>query len=219
LSPIAAPSTTSPALARGDTRRLRARTRSEVDGRRSAGGGLRSGVSEPASPPAGLLPASLNLGYARLTMKHTDEKPSPRPNLTDRLDALTAFLPIFEDLGFSFGSWVGGKPMPHQLSNTPSFVPSDPAQAFVRVAHDTGWVLADLDWKSWKNSAEARELVDAPEALARATPEQLAKLLTALVRQERFVEGSLAQAFDLGILVAILRRADALLREVRTEEE
>jgi hypothetical protein len=100
----------------------------------------------------------------------------------------------------------------------PSFVPSDPAEAFVRMAHDMGWVLPDLDWKSWKDGAEAGELLNCPETLARATPEQLAKLLTILVRQDRFVEGSLGRVFDSGLLVAIVRRADALRHEISTEE-
>jgi hypothetical protein len=164
------------------------------------------------------LPASLNLGYADLTMKNTDGRMMLHPSLTERLDRLAAFLPVFEDPGFSFGSWIGGKPMPHLQLHMPSFVPSDPAEAFVRMAHDMGWVLSDFDWKSWKVGGEAGELLNNSETLARATPEQLAKLLTVLVRQDRFVEGSLAQAFDSGFLVAIVRRADALRREISTEE-
>ncbi len=35
-------------------------------------------------------------------------------------------------------------------------------------------------------------------------------LLTALVRQERFNEGALAHAFDTGLLLAIVERAEAL---------
>jgi len=166
----------------------------------------------------GHLPASLNLGYAGLTMKNTDGRPMLLPSLAERLDRLAAFLPIFEDPGFSFGLWIGGKPMPHLQVHMPSFVPSDPAEAFARMAHDMGWVLPDFDWKSWKDGAEAGELLNCPETLARATPEQLAKLLTVLVRQDRFVGGSLAQAFDSGFLVAIVRRADALRREISTEE-
>jgi hypothetical protein len=160
----------------------------------------------------------MNLGYADFTMKHTDGRTALRPSLTERLGQLAAFLPIFEDSGFSFGLWIGGKPMPHGQLHMPTFVPSDPAEAFVRMAHDMGWVLPDLDWKSWKSGAEARELLNNPETLARATPEQLAMLLTILIRQDRFVEDSLAQAFDSGFLVDILRRADALLREISAKE-
>jgi len=47
--------------------------------------------------------------------------------------------------------------------------------------------------------------------VAAATPEQLAMLLTAIVRSDRFVEGSIAGAFESGLLVAICRRAATLL--------
>ena len=50
-----------------------------------------------------------------------------------------------------------------------------------------------------------------PEAVAAATPEQLAWLLTAIVRSDRFVEGSIEGAFESGLLARIARRAAALL--------
>jgi hypothetical protein len=56
-------------------------------------------------------------------------------------------------------------------------------------------------------------LRDHPEALASATPDQLAKLITVVVRQERFYEGSLAGAFEDGLVLAIVRRAGVLARE------
>jgi hypothetical protein len=57
-------------------------------------------------------------------------------------------------------------------------------------------------------------LKDDPEATAAATPDQLARLLTAIVRSDRFVEGSIAGAFDSGLLARIARRAAALLAEL-----
>ena len=41
------------------------------------------------------------------------------------------------------------------------------------------------------DSKEAMRLRDDPQALAAASAEQLAKLLTVLIRQDRFVEGRL----------------------------
>jgi hypothetical protein len=152
-------------------------------------------------------------GYVRLVMKAQEAKATGSRSLAERLDRLAAFLPMFEDREFRLGLWVGGRPLPHGMLHVPEFVLSDPAVALVEAAYDAGWVLADFDWASWKNSAEARELTRDPQALARATHEQLAKLLTVLIRQDRFVDGTLAEAFDSGLLVAILRRADALRRE------
>jgi hypothetical protein len=47
--------------------------------------------------------------------------------------------------------------------------------------------------------------------VAGATQEELAKLLTAIIRSDRFVEGSLEGAFESGLLAAICRRAAVLL--------
>jgi uncharacterized protein DUF6508 len=43
--------------------------------------------------------------------------------------------------------------------------------------------------------------------------DQLAWLLTAIIRSDRFVEGSIAGAFESGLLARIARRAAVLLAE------
>ena len=50
------------------------------------------------------------------------------------------------------------------------------------------------------------QLRDDPAALQSATPEQLGRLLTVLIRQDRFIDGSLAGAFESAFLLEILRR-------------
>ena len=49
-------------------------------------------------------------------------------------------------------------------------------------------------------------MVDDPAALHEATPRQIARSLTALKRQDRFVEGELAGAFESGLFGRILAR-------------
>jgi hypothetical protein len=48
-----------------------------------------------------------------------------------------------------------------------------------------------------------------------ASPDDLARLLTAIVRSDRFVEGSLVGAFESGLLTRIAQRAAALLAEMQ----
>jgi hypothetical protein len=60
-------------------------------------------------------------------------------------------------------------------------------------------------------SKDAMRLRDDPKALAAASAEQLAKLLTVLIRQDRFVEGALNGAFEAGLLTGIVRRAAGLM--------
>jgi hypothetical protein len=84
------------------------------------------------------------------------------------------------------------------------------ADSFVKTAYDHGWVLQGWDWPAWMKTEEAVALRAVPAALEAASPEQLAKLLTALIRRERFVEGALNGAFESGLMTAIVRRAAAL---------
>jgi hypothetical protein len=62
-----------------------------------------------------------------------------------------------------------------------------------------------------EGSPEGLKLFRHREAIAAADYAQLAKLLTTLVRQDRFVEGLLAQAYEDKILVAIVERAEGLI--------
>lgn len=121
------------------------------------------------------------------------------------LRALAAFLPRFEAPGFVFGGWTD----PPALIG--GFELSPVAEGFVSACYEAGWVQwPDFDWGTWKNSAEARQLYFDPAALETATPEQLSRLLTVLIRQERFVDGALNAAFESGVLLRILRRIAVL---------
>ena len=67
-------------------------------------------------------------------------------------------------------------------------------------------------WPDWAGTPEAIALrTGTATALARATPDQLAKLLTMLIREDRFNEGALAESFETGLVAAIVRRAGATL--------
>lgn len=66
----------------------------------------------------------------------------------------------------------------------------------------------------WSASREALALRDDPEALATSTPDQLAGLITVLVRQERFGEGTLESVFEPGLAVRFVRRPGVVAAEV-----
>jgi hypothetical protein len=61
----------------------------------------------------------------------------------------------------------------------------------------------------------AKALYANREAIALANVEQLAKLLTALVRRGRFSEGALARAYEDKILLSIVERVQSLLRNIQ----
>ena len=75
------------------------------------------------------------------------------------------------------------------------------AADFVSESYKPGWVQwPDFDCVTWKNSTEARQLYFGPAALETDTPEQLGRLLSALIRQDRFVGGALNAAFQSRVL-------------------
>jgi hypothetical protein len=130
-----------------------------------------------------------------------------------RLKALAEFLPLFEEPEFQFGMWHGSKRRKPGEFMLPYFELSETASLFVDMAYEKGWVLSGWDWPAWMKTEEAITLRDDPAALAAASADKLAKLLTVLIRQDRFVEGGLNSAFESGLLTAIVRRAAALAEE------
>ncbi len=82
--------------------------------------------------------------------------------------------------------------------------------SFVQMCYDYKWVQP-FDWVEWKETDEAAQLRDDPEVLANATSEQLQKLLTVIIRQDRFVEGSDEEHIESGLVGRIIDRAASLL--------
>ncbi|MCY4528023.1 MAG: DUF6508 domain-containing protein [Chloroflexi bacterium] len=126
----------------------------------------------------------------------------------DRLDALAAFLPKFELPGFEFGR------MEAPPGKMPYYTLSPLASCFVKTCYEMDWVKP-FDWTEWKGSPEAMQLRDDPSALESATFEQLSRLLTVVIRQDRFVEGALGGAFESELLSGILRRATVLAKDAQ----
>lgn len=134
---------------------------------------------------------------------------NPHPSLAERLGRLADFSVAFEAPGFVAGEVVApaAEPGAWSMSYT-SYHPE--VDRFVALTYEDGWVRANFDWGAWSATEDARTLRDDPNALATATPDQLAKLITVLVRQERFSEGALLWAFEAGMVLGIVRRAGVL---------
>lgn len=126
---------------------------------------------------------------------------------TERLKALAKFAPLFASPDFEFGHWNP----PTAGWCLPDYEFSETASSFVHTAYDLDWVLRDFDWGAWQDTDEARRFCDDPRAVAEASAEQLAKLLTLYIRGDRFCDGALAGAFESGLLSAIVNRAAALI--------
>src|SRR5438552_1870522 len=113
------------------------------------------------------------------------------------------------------GNWINDRTHGQQFRARFLKTSAPEADAFVQAAYDFGWVEREkFDWPKWKDTGEAKQLRDDSVALAKATPEQLAKLLTVCIRQDRFAEGTLQAAFETGLLTRILQRAKAILTDI-----
>ncbi len=133
------------------------------------------------------------------------------PGLRERLEGLAVYTRFFTADDFSFGAMRHGQAMP-------MYDFSDHASRFIDDMYTLGWVKTDFDWPTWARTPEAQRLVNDAEALKTASAEDLARLLTAHLRQDRFCEGHLGEMFDTGHLTAIVVRAAALLEALEADE-
>lgn len=108
-----------------------------------------------------------------------------------------------------FGTWAGSEQLDDGSIQMPWFAFSDEALALVKNLYDAEWVQA-FDWVAWLSTPEGRRLISDRSAVTDASTGQLSRLVTTLVRQDRFAEGALATAYESGMLAAIARRAEEL---------
>ena len=139
-----------------------------------------------------------------------EPKLAPEPERHYRIDVLAAALPIVEAPDFKPGAWHDSERRADGVWTMPYFERSPEADSFLRAVGESGMMLTGFDWPSWAQTPEAKTLHSDRAALAKATPEELAMLLTALVREDRFNEGALGDSFESGIMTAIARRAKEL---------
>ena len=84
-------------------------------------------------------------------------------------------------------------------------------EALVQEPWERGWMVV-FDWPEWAHS-EGKALMATPARLGQADLETVRKLLTAHVRQDRFVEGSLEASVRDGSLVPVMARLVDCRRE------
>lgn len=128
------------------------------------------------------------------------------------LAAMAAFLPRLMQPGISVGKLVAPGKGPDGTWSMPYWAYSDLVSDFVDMAYRTGWVECP-DWVAWSDTADGRRLLSEQDAVAGADLDQLRCLVTALIRKDRFCDGTLAEAFDAGLVLRVVARAQQLLAE------
>jgi hypothetical protein len=137
--------------------------------------------------------------------------------MTDEaLEELARFLPALEKSDFKADEIRGGDQIEPGVFTMPYVHYSDTVSTFVDAASRYNWVSSNFDWPAWAQSTEAAQLRDTEAVLANATPQQIERLLTLCIRQDRFVEGALLNAFESGLILRIVRRAAVIVQEKRS---
>ena len=127
-----------------------------------------------------------------------------------QLQSLADFWSVFDNPKFVYETQDEVKEKKGVIT-MPSSSLSPEAKASNRMIYQEGWILDGFDWPEWAQTDEFKDLFSKPEALAKASVDQLAMLLTALLRKERFCEGTMASACSDGLLAGITQRAGMLL--------
>jgi hypothetical protein len=126
----------------------------------------------------------------------------------DDIDALLAFLPLFERPGRTFARWGEVEKNADGSISLPFPVYDEDGEEFFSLVGQRGW----LDY-GYKPEEAARMLADA-DFIGRASLEQMKTMLTFCVRGERFCDGHWESLLLGGQIVALLRRLEDLRRRM-----
>ena len=136
-----------------------------------------------------------------------------QPLTAAQLRCLADWLPILEAPDFSVGRWQGGQTDAESVIHMPWFEYDERIVGWPRGCDGGSLIVMGFDWTKWLRTPEGVALSSGPDAIAGAGSSDLARLVTAIVRGDRFMEGNLAGAIESGIVTAICRRAAAILLE------
>jgi hypothetical protein len=137
--------------------------------------------------------------------------------IKEKLRRIAAFGSFLRDPNKSAGQWrlPTGKGTARE-PKTMVYLESRPElHHFCQTAYAAGWIMQNFDWMRWSERLKGSNYWIAALPL-QAPKDQLGRLLTALIRGERFCEGTSARAHQQGTLLAIVERAETLLAAARS---
>lgn len=115
--------------------------------------------------------------------------------------------------GGPVGRWRGGEAGADGVIQMPWFERSPEMERFTHEMAEAGFVRA-VPWMDWAQTPPARRFIEDPASISDASRDDLVYLLTTIIRGERFGDGQIEGAYERGTLLAIARRAGALLAEL-----
>jgi Family of unknown function (DUF6508) len=130
-----------------------------------------------------------------------DEQPT-----REDLQAVAALLPALLRVEAHPAEWRGGEPSSDGTLQMPYAEYAPEVRSLLSAVYDCHLIVA-FDWGAWQD--DARRFLD-PEVIARASLDDVRRLLTLHVRKERLCEGHLAEMITSGHVAAVLRRLGEL---------
>jgi hypothetical protein len=130
--------------------------------------------------------------------------------LADRLAGLAAWEGPLASPTLRIGRWISSEPDANGVIQMPYYDYDPVILRFAREVSALGWVYP-FDWMTWAGTPAAQRLFRDPALVAELDADDLGRLLTTIIRADRFTEGSIAAAAERGALLAIARRAGVLL--------
>ena len=121
------------------------------------------------------------------------------------IESVLAFLHGMQDENYCTGKWKTEK------GAMPAFISSENTTNFIQALYDNGFILP-FNWIDWVD--KANELQDSKEALSSAGIDDVVKLLTYHVSQDRFIDGHIASVVSSGHIAKILERLQKLSEEI-----
>jgi hypothetical protein len=131
-----------------------------------------------------------------------------------QLRCLADWLPILAAPDFITGHGQGGEVDAQGVIQVPWFEYDERIAGWPGVCDGGTLIVMGFDWMTWLGTPDGKALSSDPAAIAGASSADLARLVTAIVRGDRFSEGNLAGAIERGFVTAICRRAATLLDEL-----
>ncbi len=145
------------------------------------------------------------LGKEIPSMSRDSETEYQEPTAAD-LAAVAELLGDIERIEAKPIEWGGGKQADGTIQ-MPFVVYAPEAERLIRAIYDHHLIVFGFDWTSWQD--DAQRFLD-PGVVHTASLDDVRRLLTLHVRQDRFVEGHFAEMISRGHVAVLLRRLGKL---------
>ena len=138
-------------------------------------------------------------------------------NHKDKINAFThqdwqpllALIPKIENVS-KFGEWLGGDKDEKGIIQFPYCVKTPIVSQFLEIVYGMS-IIIDFNWGAWeegrKIASEENFVFDTLDIPTKC------KLITAIVRNDRFCEGALVSAFESGLILKILKSIERQITE------